>query len=78
MQIFFFQLKITCNAVFQRIAKRDKKAFLSEQCKEVEENNRMENTRSLQENWGCQRNILCKDRHNKGQKWQGPNRKKNL
>ena len=34
---FFFELKITlCNAVFQRIAKRDKKAFLSEQCKEVE------------------------------------------
>ena len=47
MQIFFFQLKITCNAVFQRIAKRDKKAFLSEQCKEVEENNRMGKTRDL-------------------------------
>ena len=30
------------NAEFQRIAKRDKKAFLSEQCKEIEENNRME------------------------------------
>ena len=48
MQIFFFQLKITlCNAVFQRIAKRDKKAFLNEQCKEVEENNRMGTTRDL-------------------------------
>ena len=48
MQIFFFQLKITlCNAVFQRIAKRDKKAFLNEQCKEVEENNRMRKTRDL-------------------------------
>ena len=35
------------NAEFQRIAKRDKKAFLSEQCKEIEENNRMEKTRDL-------------------------------
>ena len=35
------------NAEFQRIAKRDKKAFLSDQCKEIEENNRMENTRDL-------------------------------
>ena len=35
------------NAEFQRIAKRDKKAFLSDQCKEIEENNRMEKTRDL-------------------------------
>ena len=35
------------NAEFQRIAKRDKKAFLSEQCKEIEENNRMGKTRDL-------------------------------
>ena len=32
------------NAEFQRIARREKKAFLSEQCKEIEENNRMEKT----------------------------------
>ena len=32
---------------FQRIARRDKKAFLSDQCKETEENNRMGNTRDL-------------------------------
>ena len=32
---------------FQRIARRDKKAFLSEHCKEIEENNRMEKTRDL-------------------------------
>ena len=32
---------------FQRIAKRDKKAFLSDQCKEIEENNRMGKTRDL-------------------------------
>ena len=38
------------NAEFQRIARRDKKAFLSDQCKEIEENNRMGKTRSLQEN----------------------------
>ena len=35
------------NAEFQRIAKRDKKAFLSDQCKEIEENNRMGKTREL-------------------------------
>ena len=35
------------NAGFQRIAKRDKKAFLSDQCKEIEENNRMGKTRVL-------------------------------
>ena len=35
------------NAEFQRIARRDKKAFLSDQCKEIEENNRMGMTRDL-------------------------------
>ena len=35
------------NAEFQRIERRDKKAFLSDQCKEIEENNRMGNTRNL-------------------------------
>jgi len=35
------------NAEFQRIARRDKKAFLREQCKEIEENNRMGKTRDL-------------------------------
>ena len=35
------------NAKFQRIARRDKKAFLSDQCKEVEESNRMGKTRDL-------------------------------
>ena len=37
------------NAEFQRIARRDKKAFLSNQCKEIEENNRMGKTRDLLE-----------------------------
>ena len=35
------------NAEFQRIARRDKKAFLSDQCKQIEENNRMGKTRDL-------------------------------
>ena len=35
------------NAEFQKIATRDKKAFLSDQCKEIEENNRMGKTRDL-------------------------------
>ena len=37
----------TLNAAFQRIARRDKKAFLSDQCKEIEENHRMGKTRDL-------------------------------
>ena len=35
------------NVVFQRIARRDKKAFLSDQCKEIEENNKMRKTRDF-------------------------------
>ena len=62
------------NTEFQRIARRDKKAFLSDQCKEIESNNRMGKTRSLQENKRYQGNISCKDGFNKGQKWYGPNR----
>ena len=38
------------NAVFQRIARRDEKAFLSDQCKEIEENNRLGKTRDLFKN----------------------------
>ena len=38
---------IQLNADFQRIARRDKKAFLCEQCKEIEENSRMGKTREL-------------------------------
>ena len=62
------------NAKFQRIARRDKKAFLSDQCKEIEENNRMGKTRDLFKKIRYQGNISCKDGHNKGQKWYGPNR----
>ena len=41
---------IHLNAEFQRLARRDKKAFLSDQCKEIEENNRMGKTRDLFKN----------------------------
>ena len=61
------------NAEFQRIA-RIKKAFLSNQCKEIEENNRMGKTRDLFKKIRYQGNISCKDRLNKGQKWYRPNR----
>ena len=56
------------NAEFQRIVRRNKKAFLSEQCKELEENSRIRKTRSPQESWRYQGNISCKGRHDKGQK----------
>ena len=62
------------NAKFQRIAKRDEKAFLSDQCKEIEENNRMGKTRDLFKKIRYKGNISCKDGLNKGQKWYGPNR----
>ena len=62
------------NAEFQRIAGRDKKAFLSDQCKEIEENNRMGKTRDLFKKIRYQGNISCKDGLNKGQKRYGPNR----
>ena len=62
------------NAEFQRISRRDKKAFLSDQCKEIEENNRMGKTRDLFQKIRYQGNILYKDGHNKGQKQYEPNR----
>ena len=46
------------NAVFQRTARRDKKAFLNEQCKEIEENNRMEKTRDLFKRTGDTKGIF--------------------
>ena len=63
------------NAEFQRIARRDKNAFFTNQCKEIEENNRMGKNRDLfRKISNTKGNISCKDRHNKGQKWYGPNR----
>ena len=46
------------NAEFQRIAKRDKKAFPSDQCKEIEENNRMGKTRDLFKKIGDTKGIF--------------------
>ena len=58
------------NAEFQRIARRDKTAFLSDQYKKIEENNRMEKTRDLfKKIKRYQGNISWKDGHNQGQKW---------
>ena len=57
------------SAKFQRIARRDKKAFLSNQSKQIEENNRMGKTRELFKKIRYQGNILCKDGLNKVQKW---------
>ena len=61
------------NAEFQR-EKRVTKAFLSDQHKEIEENNRMGKTRDFFKKIRYQGNISCKDGLNKGQKWYGPNR----
>ena len=62
------------NADFQRIARRDKKAFLSDQCKETEENNRMGKTRDLFRKIRDTKGIFHADGLDKGQKWYGPNR----
>ena len=62
------------NAEFQRIARRDKKAFLSDQRKEMDANDRMGKTRDLFKKIRYQGNISCKDGLDKGQKWYGPNR----
>ena len=66
------------NAEFQRITRRDKKAFLRDQCKEIVDNNRMGKIKVFfkkirDSNFAC-RNFLCKDGHSKGQKRHGPDR----
>ena len=62
------------NEEFQRIASRGKKAFLGDQCKEIEENNRMGRTRDFfQENQRYQRTFHSV-MGQKGHKWYGPNR----
>ena len=66
------------NAEFQRIARREKKAFLSDQYKEIEKNNSMRKSRDLfKKIKRYQGNISCTDGHNKGQKWYGPSRSRN-
>ena len=62
------------NAEFQRIARRDKKAFLSDQRKEIEENNRMRKTRDIFKKIRDTKGTLHANGLDKGQKWYGPNR----
>ena len=62
------------NAEFQRIPRIDKKAFLSDQCKEIGEKNRMGKTRDLFKKIRDQGNISCKDGLDKRQKVYGRNR----
>ena len=63
------------NAEFQRITRRDKKAFLNDQCKEIEENNRMGKTRALFKKIRDTKGTFhAKMGSIKGQKWYGPNR----
>ena len=62
------------NAEFQRIARRDKKAFLSDQCKEKEENKRMRKSRDLiKKIRDTKGRFHAKMGFNKGQKLYGPN-----
>ena len=61
------------NAEFQRIARTDKKAFLGDQCKEIEENNRMGKTRDLFKKIRDTKGTFHAKIGN-GQKWYGPNR----
>ena len=56
------------NAESQRIARRNKKAFLSDQCKETEGNNRMGKSRDLFKKIEMSREYSCKEEHNEGQK----------
>ena len=66
------------NAEFQRLARKDKKAFLSNQCKEIEENNRMGKTRDLlkkmRDTKGTFHAKKCYAKKYPYQKWYGPNR----
>ena len=71
------------NEESQRIARRDKKAFISDQCKEIEENNQMGKTRDLfkkiRDTKGTFHAKMCLHEgqnkgQNLGQKWYGPNR----
>ena len=57
------------NAEFQRIARRDKKAFLSDQCKEIEEKNRMGKTRDLFKKTRVTKGTFRVHGLKKGQKW---------
>ena len=57
------------NAEFQRIARRDKKAFLGDQCKEIEENNECERLEISSRKLEIPREHFMQNGLNKGQKW---------
>ena len=57
------------NAEFQRIARRDKKIFFSNQYKKIEETIEWERLEISSRKLETPRNISCNDEHNKGQKW---------
>ena len=57
------------NTEFQRTARRNKKAFLNEKCKEIEENNRMGKTRKPFKKTGDSQETFHERMGNKGQKW---------
>ena len=65
---------IHLNAEFQRIVRRDKKAFLNNQYKEIEEENRKRKTRDLFKKIRDSKGAFHADGHRKGQKRYGPNR----
>ena len=62
------------NAEFQRIAKRDKKAFLSDQCKEIEEKKRMGKTRDLFKKIRDTKGTFHAKMGSIKDRWYGPNR----
>ena len=62
------------NAEFQRIARKDKKAFFSDQCKEIEENNRMGKTKDLFKKIDTKGTFHAKMGSIKGRNSYGPNR----
>ena len=62
------------NAEFRRIAVRDKKDFPSEQCKDIEKNNRWERLEISSRKLGISNKYFMQNGHNKGQKPYGPNR----
>ena len=73
-EVFLISPCYSLNAEFQRIARRDKKDFLSDQCIEIEENNIIRKTRDLFKKIAILRDISCKDGHNKRHKLYGLNR----
>ena len=62
------------NGEFQRIARRDKKAFFSDQCKDSRKTTEWERLEISSRKLEIPGNISCKDGLDKGQKWYGPNR----